>query len=167
MTLTRNVPLKPGAWLTRTPFPLRPAGLPGTPWPRTVPGIITTQPCITGSRGGISPAAESGVSARKPIRPVSKKRAAENRERRAMADRLWPDRREGTVMCGCGRDECHRLADDLHEPLTRARGGSIIDEANAIPLARVCHDEITLGPEWAYTSGLLKHSWNADGDDAT
>jgi hypothetical protein len=62
MTLTRNVPLKPGAWLTRTPFPLRPAGLPGTPWPRTVPGIITTQPCITGSRAGNSPAAERRVS---------------------------------------------------------------------------------------------------------
>ena len=94
---------------------------------------------------------------------VSRKRAAENRERRAMADRLWPDRREGTVMCGCGRPECHRRADDLHEPLTRARGGSITDEANARPLARECHDEITLGPEselgWAYDCGLLIHSW--------
>lgn len=159
------------SWNSTLPQRTKPLGRNNTgparpPWARTVPGI-TTLARITGSREPISPAAESGVSARKPIRPVSKKRAAENRERRAMADRLWPDRREGTVMCGCGRDECHRLADDLHEPLTRARGGSIIDEANAIPLARVCHDEITLGPEWAYTSGLLKHSWNADGDDAT
>jgi len=88
---------------------------------------------------------------------VSRKRAAENRERAAMANRLWPDRREGTVMCQCGRPECHRRADDLHEPLTRARGGSITDEANARPLARECHDEITLGPDWAYRAGLIKH----------
>lgn len=102
--------------------------------------------------------------------PVSKKRAAENRERRAMADRLWPDRREGTVMCGCGRPECHRKADDLHEPLTRARGGSITDEANGMPLARICHDEITFSPEselgWAYEAGLLRHSWDAPGGAA-
>jgi len=101
---------------------------------------------------------------------VSKKRAAENRERAAMADRLWPDRREGTVMCGCGRPECHRRADDLHEPLSRARGGSITDEANAIPLARECHDEITFKPEselgWAYDLGLLVHSWDAPGGAA-
>ena len=91
------------------------------------------------------------------IKPVSGKRARENRQRTAMADRLWPDRREGTVMCGCGRPECHRRADDLHEPLSRARGGSITDEANARPLARECHDEITLGPDWAYRAGLIKH----------
>jgi hypothetical protein len=101
-----------------------------------------------------------------PLRPVSARRARENRERRAMADRLWPDRREGTVMCGCGRPECQRRADDLHEPLTRARGGGITDEANAIPLARECHDEITFAPEselqWAYDRGLLIHSWDAE-----
>ena len=97
---------------------------------------------------------------------VSRKRAAENRERRAMADRLWPDRREGTVMCGCGRPECHRKADDLHEPLSRGRGGSITDEANARPLARECHDEITLGPDWAYEAGLLRHSWDTEGNGA-
>jgi hypothetical protein len=115
--------------------------------------------------GGVKDAAT-----KRPIRPVSKKRQRENRERAAMADRLWPDRREGTVMCGCGRAECNRLADDLHEPLTRARGGSITDEDNAIPLARECHDEITSKPEselgWAYELGLLRHSWDAEGGAA-
>jgi hypothetical protein len=100
------------------------------------------------------------------IRPVSDRRRAENRERAAMADRLWPDRREGTVMCGCGRPECNRRAGDLHEPLSRARGGSITDEANARPLSRHCHDEITLGPDWAYEAGLLVHSWDAPGGAA-
>jgi hypothetical protein len=112
---------------------------------------------ITASRAGNFPAAGS------PIRPVSSKRRAENRVRAAMADRLWPDRREGTVMCGCGRPECQRPATDLHEPLSRARGGSITDPANAVPLARECHDEITFRPEselqWAYDAGLLVHSW--------
>ena len=131
----------------------------------------------TASRGPIFPAAGTPASpsgrktaARKPINPVSDKRRAENRERRAMADRRWPDRREGTVMCGCGRPECQRPADDLHEPLSRARGGSINDEGNAIPLSRHCHDEITFRPEselqWAYDAGLLVHSWDADTGDA-
>ena len=116
-------------------------------------------------------APETGkTAARKGLKPVSGKRRAENRERTAMADRLWPDRREGTVMCGCGRPECQRPADDLHEPLTRARGGAITDEANAVPLSRHCHDEITFSPEselgWAYAAGLLIHSWDADGNGA-
>ena len=93
------------------------------------------------------------------LRPVSAKRARENLERRAMADRLWPDRREGTVMCGCGRPECRRRADDIHETLTRARsGGDITDPDIWVPLARECHDEIQLGPDWAYRAGLIKHS---------
>jgi hypothetical protein len=122
----------------------------------------TAKDCITASRAGIFPAAETRAT-RTPIKPVSGKRAKENRQRSAMADRLWPDRREGTVMCGCGRPECHRPATDLHEPLSRARGGSITDEANAIPLSRNCHDEITFSPEselgWAYEAGILVHSW--------
>jgi len=116
--------------------------------PRTVPLARTA----TLARGG-------------PLAPVSARRARENRERRAMADRRWPDRREGTVMCECGRPECQRRADDIHEPLTRARGGSITDEANARALARECHDEITFKPESelqrAYDAGLLVHSWDA------
>jgi hypothetical protein len=57
------------------------------------------------------------------------------------------------------------MADDLHEPLTRARGGSITDKGNQVPLCRPCHDEITFSPEselqWAYDAGLLVHSWDA------
>ena len=124
-----------------------------TPLGRTVPlertgGLASVTPLrayTTLQRGG-------------PIRPVSDKRRAENRKRAAMADRLWPDRREGIVMCGCGRPECNRRADDGHEILTRARGGSITDETNVIPLARECHGEIQLGPDWAYAAGLLRHS---------
>ena len=104
---------------------------------------------------------------RTQINPVSKRRARENRQRTAMADRHWPDRREGTVMCT--RPGCDRLADDLHEPLSRARGGSIVDPENSAPLCRPCHDEVTFKPEselgWAYGAGLLKHSWHDNGGD--
>jgi 5-methylcytosine-specific restriction protein A len=72
MTLTR----KPGSYLQRVPFPPRSAGLPRTPWALFVPGIITTQPCITGSRAGNSPAAESRATG------AATKRAAGGSSRR-------------------------------------------------------------------------------------
>lgn len=93
-----------------------------------------------------------------PLRPVSAKRAAENRQRRAMVAALWPERPR------CKVPGCPRLADDVHEPLTRARGGSITDPGNAVPLCRPHHDEVTFRPEselgWAYELGLLAHSWD-------
>lgn len=97
-----------------------------------------------------------------PVRRVSASRQRENRERAKMADRRWPGRREGTVMCECGRPECSRRADDLHETLSRARsGGSITDPRIWKPLSRACHDEVTFRPEselgWAYRNGVLKH----------
>lgn len=93
-----------------------------------------------------------------PLRKQSKKRQAENRERKAMVLTLWPD---GTPMCAV--KGCEHLADDVHEPLTRARGGSITDPNNAVPLCRTCHTEITdRQPVWAYEQGLLKHSWEVD-----
>ena len=118
---------------------------------------------ITASRAGIFPAAGSPLR-RTPVKPVSGKRLAENRERRAMVKRLYPERPP------CGRPGCPRLADDLHEPLSRARGGSIVDPGNQVPLCRECHDEVTFTPEselgWAYAAGLLVHSWDAGKDDA-
>jgi hypothetical protein len=86
---------------------------------------------------------------------VSTKRQAANRERRAMADRRWPDRRDGTVMCAVSF--CNRPADDLHEILPRGRGGSITDEENTTPTCRQHNGEITTGPDWAYQEGLIKH----------
>ena len=90
-----------------------------------------------------------------PLPQVSRKRARENRQRRAMADQQWPDGRPRCVV-----PWCKRLADDLHEPLTRARGGSITDPDNAVPLCRPCHDEIGDEPGWAYDLVLLAHSWD-------
>lgn len=99
----------------------------------------------------------TGLERRTRIRSVSKKRAALNRQRRAMLREMFPE--PENVMCvvpGC----CNR-ADDPHEPLTRGRGGSIVDPTNIAPLCRTHHREITdTEPAWAYSLGLLKHSWD-------
>jgi hypothetical protein len=104
-------------------------------------------------------AGKNAATRKAPLRPVSDKRRAENRERRAMIAALYPERPR------CARPGCRRWADDVHEPLTRARGGSIADPANQVPLCRPCHDEVTFRPEseldWAYSAGLLIHSWDA------
>lgn len=97
----------------------------------------------------------SGSLRRVPLARVSKKRIVENRERRRVVDELWPERPP------CAVAGCPRLADDVHEPLTRGRGGSITDPNNMVPLCRPHHDEITdHQPAWAYELGLLHHAWD-------
>jgi hypothetical protein len=135
--LTRRTPLKARASLRRkTQLRTRAAGMfgPGTSLKRTPPRHAK----------------------RKGLKPASGKRLAENRERRAMKERRWPNGERPR----CARPGCPRLADDLHEILTRARGGSITDEANTAPLCRQDNDELTLEPDWGYDLGLLRHSWD-------
>lgn len=50
---------------------------------------------------------------------------------------------------------CRHWAVELHEPLTRARGGDILDPANTIAICRGCHDWIHHHPERATALGLL------------
>lgn len=55
---------------------------------------------------------------------------------------------------------CYRQRSvDVHEVKSRARGGSIVDEANLVCLCRACHDLITRSPAEAQRRGWLKHSW--------
>jgi hypothetical protein len=92
---------------------------------------------------------------RKPLPQVSKKRAAEIRQRRAMLQAKYP----GIVLCEV--PFCNRVAVDPHEPLTRARGGSITDPENVRAVCRPHHDEVTFEePDWAYELGFLVHSWD-------
>ena len=90
----------------------------------------------------------------RPLRQVSKKRAKENRVRAAVIAGLYPER----PRCDCG---CGRLADDVHEILSRARGGSITDGANFAAVARFCHNAITDEAPFGYELGLSVHSWDA------
>lgn len=128
---------------------------------------------------GTGLARTGSLARRSGLAPVSASRAGENRTRRAMADSLFPERPLCTVyelaeqqpdlVPGKVACRCWRWADDLHEPLTRARGGSITDPGNVLPLCRICHDVLTFTPEsllgWAYQAGLLRHSWDAAGPD--
>jgi hypothetical protein len=47
-----------------------------------------------------------------------------------------------------------------HEPLTRARGGSLTDPANCVAVCWVHNQELTMEPAWGYKTGLLRHSWD-------
>jgi hypothetical protein len=65
-----------------------------------------------------------------------------------VADRsTWPAARE-----------CRKWSVDVHEPLTRARGGSILDPDNVLATCRPCHDWIHANPTAATTLGLLRPS---------
>ena len=97
---------------------------------------------------------------RTPLRSVSPKRAKVQRQRRTMV-REELTRRElceagATIRFGGHRSLCAGLAVDLHEPLTRARGGSILDPANTVAVCRSCHDWIHAHPAAAASIGLLR-----------
>ena len=61
---------------------------------------------------------------------------------------------------------CQRWSSDIHEPLTRARGGSILDASNTIAVCRNCHDWIHTHPERATNLGFLTPS-SPPSDDST
>lgn len=48
---------------------------------------------------------------------------------------------------------------EVHELLSRARGGSILDPANCVALCHACHAWITTNPAEATADGWLKNSW--------
>lgn len=100
------------------------------------------------------------------LRPVSQKRAAENRERRAILRKVYgehppcalcePLRARG-VVTGCdGR------ADDGDEILRRSAGGSITDPANVRPVGRLCHSWATAHPKEMRAWGLEGSRFDAD-----
>jgi hypothetical protein len=96
---------------------------------------------------------------RSPLAPVSRKRARLLRERRKVTDAM---KAEGPVLCQFESRtiaKCFRWADDAHEIVSRARGGSITDPANLVPLCREHHRWVTEHPLEAHAEGLSKHSW--------
>lgn len=58
---------------------------------------------------------------------------------------------------------CTRLADSPHEPLSRARGGSITDPRNVVLVCHPHNEELTTEPQWGYDLGLIAHSWDDEG----
>lgn len=87
-----------------------------------------------------------------PLRARSRKREAIYRERRPLVARLLAD-----------QPTCQRCltrpATDVHEIVSRARGGSILDVENLACLCRTCHDYITTHPAQAAEEGWSRGSW--------
>ena len=107
------------------------------------------------------------------LRPVSKKRQKLNRDRaKFVAEQLelrqWCEAgphitrhliaqlTESMKQSVKGKTICQGKTVDIHEPLTRARGGSILDVDNTVALCRSCHDWIHEHPREATGLGLLK-----------
>jgi len=96
------------------------------------------------------------------LRPRSAKTAALYRtRRRPLAAEMLA---EPTV---CEVPWCTATATDLHEVLTRARGGSITDPVN---IRLVCRHHNWMfandAEPWMYDLGFLAHSWPDGGDAA-
>lgn len=96
----------------------------------------------------------AGLVRRTPLAQVSQKRARENRKRAKVIRQANPD---GAPVCAV--PWCDRIGDSPHEPMTRARGGSITNPDNIVMVCWPHNQELTLEPEWGYSLGLLKHSW--------
>ncbi|MGN6128645.1 MAG: hypothetical protein ACTHON_18980 [Humibacter sp.] len=88
------------------------------------------------------------------------------KRRSAKTSRVYTHRRKlvSAVLAAyptCEVPWCPHPSTDVHEPLTRARGGSILDPANCKAVCRLHHDLIHLeDPIW-YELGFLRHSWEA------
>lgn len=82
------------------------------------------------------------------MRARSNRKAAEQRARvRMLKAKYGPD--PEAILCeGCGRSVAH----DPHEPLSRARGGSVTDPDNVEALCRTCH-------QGKHATNDLRHSW--------
>lgn len=110
---------------------------------------------------------------RTPLKPMSKKRRLVASKRAKMVNeelqkrpvceagpviREYRHRKFGHADAQRLSDSwgCHGWAKDIHEPLTRARGGDILDPHNTVAVCRNCHDWIHSHPKAATQLGLLK-----------
>lgn len=82
----------------------------------------------------------------------------------AKAEKIAPVRRAFVARILLERPVCQFLgcandSYDVHEVITRARGGSILEPDNVKALCRKHHDWIHAHPEDATALGLLAPSW--------
>jgi hypothetical protein len=113
---------------------------------------------------------------RKPLRGRSERREAITEERRALVARLLSERPTcealshlRSIVNTLGDDDqrivvtamrgCTLRSSEVHEVLSRARGGSILDESNCLCLCHTCHAWVTTHPRLATMAGLLKSRW--------
>lgn len=100
------------------------------------------------------------------MRRRSKKREADYEIRRPLVRRLLEER----PWCeACPVFAAHdqkvtyvrQPSVDIHEVLTRGRGGSILEEDNLLAVCRSCHRRIGNHPALANELGLTQASWDA------
>lgn len=89
----------------------------------------------------------------------SKKMEAKYRQRRVLVVKILDE------FPICQRCSWKRSA-DVHEVLSRARGGDILDRDNCVALCRDCHNYVTTHPKLAAEEGWLRHSWDKYGDES-
>lgn len=87
------------------------------------------------------------------MRFASKKRAALLRERKRVTADMYGQ--------PCEMPDCVQRVTEVHEVLTRARGGSITDRTNMRGLCSEHHRYITEHPAWAAENGWMRHAWEA------
>lgn len=92
---------------------------------------------------------------RSRIKPVSAKRRSITKARRETRERVLE---RDKFACQAQIPGCSFHATDVHELKSRARGGSILEDANCISLCRTCHAWITEHPKWATERGFLLHA---------
>jgi hypothetical protein len=103
-----------------------------------------------------------------PLKPVSDKRRKLQTQRRTFVReqlKARPNCEAGPIISKfyetsplLVKYKCNNNAVDIHEPLTRARGGSIVDVDNSMAVCRMCHDWIHRNPQLAADLHLLKRS---------
>jgi hypothetical protein len=98
---------------------------------------------------------------RSRLNPVSKKRQTLNVARRLFVRRILEDRPQCEAQIP---RICSHWSTDVHEIMTRARGGSIIDDFNVLALCRRCHTFITENPSFSQEHGFTVHSWATSAD---
>lgn len=105
---------------------------------------------------GLAPG--KGLTRQTRVKPRSAKREADMVERRALVRRML---REQPVCHARIRCQGARTT-DVHERLSRARGGSITDERHGhmVTLCRACHDWITTHPAEAEAMRWALPSWH-------
>lgn len=94
----------------------------------------------------------------KPLRRQSKKRRAVMVERRELVAKVLAERptcEAGPLLASVGFTGCQGQSVHVHEPHTRGRGGSILDEKNTVSTCAACHSHLHRHPREALAIGLL------------
>lgn len=94
-----------------------------------------------------------GKHARKPIPFRSSRRKNEMVARRILVEKVLRERPK------CEFPICESPSSAVHEPISRARGGSILDESNALALCGFHHSWCHEHPREATNLGMIRSRW--------